>query len=164
MSVNEEMVRRGAAISRRYPPDTAIAVRFERAQEDAQANQAGLWAPTACGPAANADLIVIDIVYDAPGNDNENLNEEWIEIRNDGTTLVDLTGWGIKDESATNRYAFPDRFTLASDETVIIYTGCGEDFGTVLFWCATRSAVWNNDGDTAFLTDASGNTHTSYGY
>ncbi|MGH8871417.1 MAG: thermonuclease family protein [Acidimicrobiia bacterium] len=33
MSVNQELVRRGAAISRRYPPDTALASRFEAAQE-----------------------------------------------------------------------------------------------------------------------------------
>lgn len=32
MSVNEEMVRRGAAIARRYPPDTTLAERFEDAQ------------------------------------------------------------------------------------------------------------------------------------
>ena len=37
MSVNEETVRRGAAISRSYPPDTAMTDRFDEAQAAAQA-------------------------------------------------------------------------------------------------------------------------------
>ncbi|MEX1125253.1 MAG: thermonuclease family protein, partial [Acidimicrobiia bacterium] len=47
MSVNEESVRRGAAISRRYAPDTAMATRFEAAQAEAKEAGLGLWAPEA---------------------------------------------------------------------------------------------------------------------
>ncbi|MGF1617804.1 MAG: thermonuclease family protein [Acidimicrobiia bacterium] len=50
MSVNEELVRRGAAIARRFPPDIAMADRFEAAQASAQLAEFGLWAPEACGP------------------------------------------------------------------------------------------------------------------
>lgn len=163
-SVNEEMVRRGAAISRRYPPDTALADRFEAAQAAAQGSQLGLWAPDACGPPADASLSILNLFYDAPGNDNENLNEEWIRIRNDGDNLVDMTDWGIKDESASNRYLFPVGFVLAPGEYVTVYSGCGNDFGLDLYWCSVGSAIWNNDGDTAFLTDPNGNTHTSKAY
>ncbi|HEY5889757.1 MAG TPA: lamin tail domain-containing protein [Acidimicrobiia bacterium] len=163
-SINEEMIRRGAAISRRYPPDTALADRFEVAQVAAQENRLGLWAPDACGPPADAALTIVSLFYDAPGNDNENLNEEWIRIRNDGDNLVDMTGWGIKDESASNRYEFPVGFVLAAGEYVTVYSGCGSDFGLDLYWCSVGSAIWNNDGDTAFLTDPNGNTHTSKTY
>ena len=38
-----------------------------------------------------------------------------------------------------------------------VHTGCGADTGTDLFWCNEGSAVWNNDGDTAFLLDPRGN-------
>jgi micrococcal nuclease len=112
MSVNEETVRRGAAISRSYPPDTAMALRLDDAQAAAQEAELGVWSPTACGPLAEATLSVADLNYDAPGDDNENLNEEWIAIRNDGAAPVDLTGWGIKDESARHPYSFPPSFTL----------------------------------------------------
>jgi len=164
MSVNEESVRRGAAIARRYPPDTAMAERFEAAQAAAREAGLGLWVPEACGPRAEARLSIIAVQYDAPGNDNENLNGEWIRIRNDGNNLVDLTGWEVKDESASHRYRFPPAFTLASGESVTIYTGCGDDFGAFLYWCTVGSAVWNNGGDTVFLLDPSGNTHTTYSY
>jgi micrococcal nuclease len=164
MSINEETVRRGAALSRSYPPDTAMTERFENAQAAARAAELGLWSPTACGPRAQATLGIVEVMSDAPGNDNENLNREWVAIRNEGDTSVDLTGWGIKDESASHRYDFPVSFTLLPGETVTGRTGCGTDFDTELYWCNQGSAVWNNDGDTAFLLDPIGNTHVAYAY
>ena len=164
MSINEELVRRGAAISRRYPPDTAMAARFEAAQQDAQTNAFGLWAPDACGPAASARLTVTGVEYDAPGDDNTNLNEEYIEIRNAGSNLVDMTGWGIRDESSSNRYSFPVGYVIAAGETITIYSGCGDNFGSFLYWCSVGSAVWNNDGDSVFIVDPSGNIHASRSY
>lgn len=164
MSVNEELVRRGAALSRRFPPDTALADRLGTAQEEARTAARGIWAPDACGPSADADLLIVEWRPDATGNDAENLNDEWIRIRNEGDRAVDLTGWGIRDESATNRYSFPPGFSLAPGEEVTVYSGCGDDFDTSLYWCSVGSAIWNNDGDTAFLTDPSGNTHTSRSY
>ena len=163
-SVNEEVVRRGAALSRRYPPDTAMAERLDAAQSDAQAEAAGLWAADACGPIADADLRIVELRYDADGNDNENLNDEWIRISNAGSALVDLTGWRIKDESASNRFVFPNGFALGPGETVTVHTGCGDTSDTTLYWCSVGSAVWNNDGDTAFLTDPAGNTHFTWAY
>jgi micrococcal nuclease len=164
MSVNEETVRRGAAISRHYPPDTALSERFDAAQRAARLAQVGIWSPTACGPQAEATLNILDVAFDAPGDDNQNLNQEWVAVRNEGGSPVDLTGWGIKDESATHRYEFPASFTLAPGESVTVRTGCGVDFGTELFWCNQGSAVWNNSGDTVFLLDPNGNSHDTLSY
>lgn len=164
MSVNEELVRRGAAISRRFPPDTARTERLDAAQEDAMEAGVGLWAPNACGPSADGEPRIVDWRPDAVGNDNDNLNDEWIQIGNEGSNPLDLTGWVIRDESTVNRYPFPGGFTLAPGEVVTVYSGCGEDFGTDLYWCSVGSAIWNNDGDTAFLLDPAGNTHTSETY
>jgi micrococcal nuclease len=164
MSVNEEMVRRGAAIARRYAPDTAMSERLETAQTEGKEAQLGLWAPDACGPPADADLVVAHVAFDAPGDDNANLNGEWLRIQNSGRNLVDMTGWGIRDESSSNRFEFPPSFSLAPGEQAIIHSGCGDDFGTILFWCSVGSAVWNNDGDTAFLTEPNGNTHHDLSY
>ena len=164
MSINEETVRRGAALSRSYPPDTAMTERFEDAQAAAKEAELGLWSPTACGPRVQATLGIVEVMSNAPGNDNENLNGEWVAIRNEGETSVDLTGWSIKDESASHRYEFPVSFTLLPGETVTVRTGCGTDFDTDLYWCNQGSAVWNNGGDTAFLLDPSGNTHVAYAY
>ena len=164
MFVNEELVRQGAARSRRYPPDTAMSARLEGAQDVARAAGAGLWASTACGEAAFAELRIVELRYDAEGDDDQNLNDEWVRIRNESADPVDLSDWRIRDESATNRYSFPRGFALEPGETVTIHSGCGDDSDTALYWCSVGSAIWINDGDTAFLIDPSGNTHYYWSY
>jgi len=75
---------------------------------------------------------------------NENLNDEWVRIRNRGEVAVDLGGWVLKDTSASHRYTFPDGFVLEAGADVTVRTGCGADTATDLHWCNGGSAVWNN--------------------
>ena len=157
MSINEEMVRRGAAIAREYPPDTVLAGRLDDAQDEARDGRLGLWAPSACGPSAGTEISIVRIEADAAGDDNENLNEEYVRLRNLGDLAVDMTGWVLKDASASHRYAFPAGFLLAAGLEVRIYSGCGTDTPNSLYWCS-GGAIWNNDGDTAFVLDQNGNT------
>jgi micrococcal nuclease len=162
--VNGILVEEGLALARRYGSDTAFADQLDAAQARAEAAGRGLWAADACGTASAADIGIADIHYDAPGNDGENLNGEWVEIENRGATLVDLTGWMLKDESASHRYTFPDGFLLGRGATVTVYTGCGDDTADEVYWCEEGSAVWNNSGDTAFLSHPSGNIVDTYSY
>lgn len=159
VDVGVEIVRAGLAIARRYPPDTARAAALAAAQDEAERARVGMWAPDACGPPAggSGDLGFGAVRFDADGNDNHNLNDEWVQVVNRGAVPVDLSGWALKDESASNRYAFPSRFLLGAGDTVTIRSGCGTDSKTDLHWCRSGSAVWNNDGDTAFLLDPAGN-------
>lgn len=154
--VNEVLVEGGFAIANRYEPDTAKAAELETAQGRAQDATRGLWSSGACGPPVAVDLAIIDINADAPGDDNENKNGEWVTIRS-RSGAADLTGFVLKDESATHRYTFPDGFVLGEGASVRVFTGCGSNSETNLYWCNARSAVWNNSGDTAFLLDPNGN-------
>lgn len=101
-------------------------------------------------PGGNVALARIQA--DAPGDDNENLTQEWVELANPTNRPVDLSGWRLSDE-AGHTYRFPDGSTLATNGTLRVHTGSGIDNETDLFWGRQR-AVWNNDGDTAYLTDA----------
>ena len=154
--INEILVRDGYALARDYPPDSEHAVRLAQAQSAAKEGNIGLWAPDACGPAGSADIGIGHIEYDAPGNDHENLNGEWVEVTNNGTVAQAMGGWVLKDESASHRYRFPSSFTLGPGTSVRVFTGCGPDSATELHWC-NGGAVWNNDGDTAFVLDPNGN-------
>lgn len=160
--VNGALVEGGYAVSRRYDPDTSRQAELEEAQQRARDRSAGLWAPDACGapvsdPSAGGEPRIERVIYDAPGNDNLNLNGEWVEIAAGGPESVDLTGWVLKDASASHRYRFPPGFTIGAGETIRVYTGCGTDTAVELYWCNQGSAVWNNSGDTAFLLDPAGN-------
>lgn len=74
--------------------------------------------------------------------------DEWIEI----SVNADMTNYTLKD-AANHTYTFPD-FTMSGSARV--HTGAGMNNETDVYWNRS-SGVWNNDGDTAFLFDASKN-------
>ncbi len=92
------------------------------------------------------ELSLVDINADAEGNDNENLNDEYVVLENTGESTLDLSGWELVDE-AGKTFEFPDGFTLAPGERVTIHSGSGTDSATDLYW-GQETAVWNNGGDT----------------
>lgn len=112
--VNEVMVRQGFALAREFPPDTAQAIVLAAAQAQAETERLGLWAADACGTPVDANLIITHVEADTPGNDNNNLNGEWVEIVNQGSSGTEMAGWVLKDESASHRYHFPSQFVLWS--------------------------------------------------
>ncbi len=162
--VNAAMVGDGLALSTSFPPDVARSTELSDAQTRAAAAGVGVWSPSACGAAAETDLMVSALLHDAPGDDNFNLNGEWVEITNAGTTRTPLAGWVMKDTTASHRYSFPATFVLDPGRTVRLHTGCGLDTSTTLHWCNRDSAIWNNTGDTAFLLDPAGNIHDMFTY
>lgn len=162
--VGARLVREGYAIAREYPPDTALAEVYAAAQSAAQAAGAGLWGTAGC--TSNRDDVDLSLYVeaDAPGDDNANLNGEWLEIHNQGKEPLDLAGWTVKDESASHRYTFPPGVTIPGGGVLVLFTGCGEDTFGERYWCNSYSAVWNNGGDTAFLLGPDGRTVATYGY
>ena len=89
--------------------------------------------------------------WDAPGEDDQNLNEEYVCLENQGGIVAYLTGWHMRD-LANHYYDFP-AFLLPGGAQVRIHTGWGANTATDLYW-RQGSAVWNNSGDTVFLYDA----------
>ena len=164
VDIGAALVEAGLAVSRRYEPDTARNDTYDRLQADAQADGRGIWAADACGaPVESGVSITVEINEDAPGDDNENLNGEWVRFTNTGSADLDLTGWQVADESSSHRYTFAT-LTLAPAASVTLYTGCGSDTAAERYWCNIGSAVWNNSGDTVFLRDPNGNTILSETY
>lgn len=165
VDVGAELVRTGAARSQRFEPDVSRNDRYDELQAEAQQDGRGLWAPDACGASTADDgvWIGVDLRYDAPGDDNLNLNEEWVRFTNDGDAPLDLTGWLVADESSSHRYRF-DELVLGAGASVTLFTGCGTDTATERYWCNEGSAVWNNSGDTVFLQDPQGNVVVAESY
>jgi competence protein ComEC len=98
--------------------------------------------------------VVASIHADAAGNDNENLNDEYVVFRNNGDTTLDLAGWTV-EEGAGRTYTFPAGTTLAPGATLTLHTGTGTNTETDQYWGQT-GAVWNNGGDTVTVRDESG--------
>jgi hypothetical protein len=96
------------------------------------------------------------VQYDSPGRDdrsNRSLNKEWVGLTNTTRHTVNLDGWTLEDTSG-HTYTF-DHYRLAGRVTVRIHTGEGRDTRTDLYQ-DRRNYVWNNDRDTATLSNDHG--------
>ncbi|GGN22478.1 thermonuclease family protein [Halarchaeum nitratireducens] len=150
---------------------------FRRAETAAYENRTGLWtcAATATGGASGANAgatggetghdantatsrtdgpITVDVHADAAGPDTENLNDEYVVLRNAGDATLDLGGTRVSD-AADHAYTVPDGVTLASDASLRLHTGAGTDGHGDYYWNAGRP-VWNNGGDTVTVRAANG--------
>lgn len=162
LDVSLQLVTEGLAVARDQSGHTNAAA-YEVAEAEAQADQRGIWAAAACGEATTAQIVVVELMANAPGPDNENPNGEWIELRNDGET-TDLGEWVVRDESTRHRYEFPAGYVFETGATLRLFSGCGTETATERYWCKVDDAVWNNGGDTAFVLDANGSTVAVFGY
>lgn len=117
--------------------------------------------PTELPGTANVRVDPACCQFDAPGDDNLNLNEEYVCFKNWNAKSVDLSGWQVQDV-AMHTYTFP-AFTLQAQGRVKLRTGCGSDTFTDVYWCQ-GGAIWNNSGDTVYLYDSAATLVDSYTY
>jgi lamin tail-like protein len=103
---------------------------------------------------------------DTPGDDNNNLNAEYVVVKNFSKKSLSLAGWRIYDEGRNHVYVFPSGFKFgpkAQDRRSVawVHTGKGtNDLGKRhwnLYW-GQGSSVWNNPpaDDTATLKTRTG--------
>lgn len=153
--VNLEMVKRGFANAYTYPPDVKYTEKILAAERYARSNNLGLWEKS------KIDIVKIDINYDASGNDNLNLNDEYVIIENIGDDIVNTDGWTVKD-SGTSIYKF-GRYIFKPGSTIYLYTGSGKDREGKFYWGSSKP-IWNNDHDTLYLRDRKGLLMEIYNY
>ncbi len=153
--VNIEMVKRGFANVYTYPPDVKYTEEFLEAERYARLNEAGLWKKS------ETCKLEVDINYDAEGNDNSNLNGEYVTIKNMGTSSLNLEKWTVKD-SGTNIYEFC-KYALEPGSAIYLFSGSGKDVDGKLYWGSSKP-IWNNDHDTLYLRDKAGLLVEIYNY
>lgn len=153
---NWEVVNRGFANVFTVPPNVKYEEALRRAEQDAREAGRGLWA------SSDVALKIVHIQADAPGDDRENPNGEWIEIANQGNEAVQMQGYTLKDE-ANNIYTFGD-FTVQPGAGFRLFSGQGRNSNTELYWGFVGQSVWNNNSDAAFLRDAQGALVDTYAY
>ena len=79
-----------------------------------------------------------------------------------GDGPVDLSGYTLRDEGP-HLYTF-GAVVLSPGATVRIHSGRGSDTAAELYWGLAGDAVWNNDGDAAYLRDPAGAFVDSYSF
>ncbi len=107
----------------------------------------------------NNSLAIVDARFDAPENNHNNLNGEWIKIKNKGTETKNLREYKLTDADG-HVYFFPNT-SLAKEESLFVYSGVGENNETALYW-GSEVTIWNNGGDTAYLYNSTDSLIDSY--
>ncbi|HKZ45466.1 MAG TPA: thermonuclease family protein [archaeon] len=148
--VNLEMIRQGYANAYIVLPDNKYEKELMEAEEEAKSGKIGIWK---LSDFANC-FIISNFHYNAKGNDNENLNDEYVALRNECDFPIDMSSWNVKDRTA-NTYIFP-QLELASRSELSVFSGPGTDTETGLYW-KSEFPIWDNSGDTLYLRDSKGN-------
>ena len=64
----------------------------------ARAERRALYDPDACGAGPDQDVpITVTVNWDADGNDEGNLDGEWVDVHNGGSRALPVGGWWIRD-------------------------------------------------------------------
>ena len=154
VTANDEnmLIAHDAALASAYADDFARLSRQTITQPSQFSCNADIFIPVATAgtppSVGQAAIIAID------GNPPVSLDES-VLIQNTGSAALDMTGYTLRDvASLPNIYTFP-AFTLAPGAEVRVWVKIGTDDEANLFWNRS-SAVWNNGGDTAILSDATG--------
>ena len=137
--------------------------RYSVLTQRAAAAGRGLFSPNACGIGPNeGHPIGLVAQWDADGNDGQDVNGEYVKIRNyDPNNWLPLDGWYVRD-SGLRRFTFPSGAAIAPNSSVTVYAGQGEAFDNEYFWNLTAPVFENTTrddrsmGDGAYLFDPQG--------
>lgn len=164
--VNLEMVRLGLAHKFDYGSNTKYSSQFEQAEDEAKQNQGCLWKKSQESYILDKCISITNFHFNAAGNDNYNLNDEFVTFENKCSYSIDTMGWTVKDETANHIYTFPS-FTFNPASSFTLYTGIGQNTNNALYWGrtpASYAAIWNNNGDTLFLRESNGDLVLTQSY
>ncbi len=123
---------------------------------------AGAAAVAAGSASAMGRELRLSVHADAPGNDNRNPNGEYVVLENPRDTGLSIGGWTLCD-AANHCFRFPQGAVLSAGGRVVVHTGSGRNDGE-RYYMGSGRAVWNNNGDTATLTDGAGATVLVFRY
>jgi endonuclease YncB( thermonuclease family) len=161
--VGRILVSEGHALWWPGQTEDAANVRYSILSQKAAAARRGLFNPSYCGVGPNeGHAIGLFTQWDADGSDGDNVNGEWVKVRNyDTINPLPIGGWYIRD-SGLRRFTFPAGATIPPNSAVTVYAGEGESWGSDFFW-NLRAPVFENIirddrgvGDGAYLFDPQG--------
>ncbi len=158
-NVNYGMIYLGFAHKYEYGLNTKYSSWFEEAENIAKENEDCLWKSEEINYVQDQCVYITNFHFNAAGNDNYNLNDEYVTFGNKCSYSIDMTSWTIKDETASHLYTIPS-FTFQAGSTFTLFTGTETNSNSALYWGRTSgdyAAIWNNNGDTLFLRDTNGN-------
>lgn len=154
VNVAHQMLLEGYGVPLIFMNEPSYALDYLRAFRVAEAARRGVNDPDACGSGYAIPDVDMIVSSDADGSDFENVNGEWVMIRNRGSSTLNLTGWQLHD-TALEYYAFPSGTSIAPGGWLKVHVGTGVNSSNRQFMGRTYPIFSGADG--AFLLDPKGN-------
>ena len=180
VDVAKVMLREGHALWFPDKEEYVNNVAYQRAARYARNQGVGLWDRDACGVGPQQDAwLRMWVQWDADGVDANNVNGEWVKIKNLGSEAVSLGGWMLRDSalranhsptSPLRHYIFPAGVSIPPGGALKVHVGYGVDTPTTLFWGQSEPIFENADpngrfdGDGAYLFDPDGDLRADFMY
>ncbi len=157
--INQNMIESGYAMVDTVPPNVLYADTLVASLDRAKNECKGMW-DGLCNPTASSCVQISKI-----NKEGKTKNEEWIEFINTCVTSQDISGYLIKDASASNSFEF-NVASISAKGTLRLHSGCGNNSRTSYYWkCPEpQNFIWNNSSDRAYLFDNSGKLISELGY
>jgi endonuclease YncB( thermonuclease family) len=162
VNIQTEMLKNGFAL---WLPDKIENTNNEinrLAMQEAIDKRKVIWKGTLCkrSKTNNANL-GLAINYDAPGDDNFNVNGEYVLIENGGSNTINLENWTLRDTSQRS-FKFPANSFIDPGQRIMVKAGKGENTKSEYFMNSPTPMFENIDkfngvGDGAYLLDEYGN-------
>jgi endonuclease YncB( thermonuclease family) len=146
--------------------------RYAQGAQKAKVAGQRLWNPRYCGTdVSDATPLRMWVNWDADSIDQQNLNGEWVKIKNDGATDLPIGGWWLRD-SFLDRYTFPTYAVIPAGGTVTVFVGtrpAGDANTATHFYWNRRKPIFDNAGargmgDGGYLFDRQGDLRLSMMY
>jgi P pilus assembly chaperone PapD len=132
---------------------------YLRRAQIAAARRVGFWNTSSCGagPSDDAKLSLV-VQWDAPGDDNLNVNGEHIKVINHGGSAVSLGGWWVRDSAERGTkdhpgYRLPAGTTVGPHASVTVRIGSGSNTATTKYWGLTKPIFENVTASPSYLAD-----------
>lgn len=123
IDVGWAMAERGWGIWYTVAKEAAMSQLYRDVIAGAQQRKEGIWNTSLCGELEQPDAKIEVRISRAP---NGLTNDEWVEVRNVGTTDVDLTDWLLRDSANQGWFRFPPGSVLTPGEYRVVHTGSGQ--------------------------------------
>ena len=148
----DHLLRAGVAHVFLIPPvETGDVESMLAAQAEAQQARRGIWSTEGY----TSTLHMTSFHANAPGDDRENVNGEYLRVCNITGESLNLDGYRITDASG-NSWTFPD-LVLPAGHTVKIHSGVGEHqtdpSSQLAIYLGSPVPIWNNKSDVATIFD-----------
>ncbi|RBI60068.1 ABC transporter [halophilic archaeon] len=118
-----------------------------------------LFGPVTPEKSAESPLKITNIEAASSKTDEE--YDEAVSFKNTSNRQLDISGWTVTDDSG-KRFEFPDGTILPAGTIVQIRTR-GRQNKVEFYWNRSQN-VWNNDGDSVYVHDETGDLVTKRSY